>query len=255
MIWLRALAPAAIALAIGALLSRLERLGRLDHAIIVVFNDNGQEGKGSIYQSGTLSPSIVWRRGGFPCGGVCSAMVSNVDLAPTLLDFAGVTPPPGMMDGVSFRAALEGRPWRDPDALYFELGFTRGVRMGDWTYIALRYPERPERFVDGRKPAEYEPIRRIIEKKAPPPAPPYGHIAGNNNEFKTLKGQPAYFERDQLYNVCTDPRQQTNLAGRAEYAATLARMRQRLAQFLEDLPGSFHDLKPAPAGGETETRP
>ncbi len=240
---------------IGAILSRLQQLGRLDRAIIIVFNDNGQDGKGSIYQSGTVSPSIVWRRGGFPCGGVCSAMVSNVDFAPTLLDFAGVVPPSGIMDGVSFRPALDGGPWRDPDALSFELGFTRGVRMGEWKYIALRYPERPERLVDARKEDEYGPIRPIIRPKALPPVPPYGHIAGNNNEFKTLKEQPADFDRDQLYNLRLDPREQTNLAMRVEFADPLAQLRHRLSRFLAELPDGFRDLKPPVASDRRDNGP
>ncbi|MCX7818628.1 MAG: sulfatase-like hydrolase/transferase [Kiritimatiellae bacterium] len=241
--------------AIGAILSRLEQLRRLDHSIIFVFNDNGQEGKGSIYQTGTLSPSLVWRHGGFPCGGVCSAMVSNIDFAPTLLDFAGARVPSGAFDGVSFRAALEspGRWLRD--ALYFELGFTRGVRMGNWKYIALRYPPAPEELVDMRKAAEYAPIHPIIQKKAPPPLPPYGHIAGNNNEFKTLKRQPAYFERDQLYDLSCDPEEQTNLAARAEFAKRVALMKERLSAFLRELPDGFAELSPPSAPGSAGGTP
>lgn len=182
-------------------------------------------------------------------------MVSNVDFAPTLLDFAGVVPPSGIMDGISFRPALDGGPWRDPDALYFELGFTRGVRMGEWKYIALCYPERPERLVDARKTDEYGPIRPIIRQKALPPVPPYGHIAGNNNEFKTLKEQPAYFDRDQLYNLRLDPHEQTNLAMRVEFADTLAQLRHRLSRFLAELPDGFQDLIPTVASDRGDDGP
>ncbi len=235
--------------AVGAVLSRIETRGEAGRTIVVVFNDKRQEGKGSIYQGGTVSPSIVWRQGGFPCGAICSARVSNVDFAPTLLDFAGVTAPPGAFDGVSFRPALEDRGWRDRNALYFELGFTRGVLASSWKYIALRYPPHAERIVDGRKPDEYGPITQLIAWKAGPNPPPYGHIAGNNNEFKTLRGQPAYFDADQLYDLASDPAEQTNLASRAEFAGRLAEMKGRLKMFLDALPGGFGELKVGAEGG------
>ncbi len=231
--------------AVGALLARLETHGVLDRTIVFFFNDNGQEGKGSIYQCATHNPSIVWRKGGFPCGRTCAARVTNLDFAPTILDLAGAPAPPDAFDGVSFRAALEGGPWKDRDALFFELGFTRGVLIGDWKYIALRYPPNPETLVDLRKPGEYGPIAEIIARKAGPNPPPYGHIGGNNNEFKTLKGQAAYFDADQLYDLAADPGEQVNLAGRPEHAAKLAAMKAALRAHLERMPGGFADLKPA----------
>lgn len=243
--------------AIGAVMSRIEARGAAEQTLVFVVNDNGQEGKGSIYQSGTHSPSIVWRHGGFPCGPVCTARVSNIDFAPTLLDFAGVPAPPDAFDGISFRSALEGGPWRDREALYFELGFTRGVRIGDWKYIALRYRPHPERVLDLRKPVKYGPISRLIAERAGPHPPPYGHIGGNDNELKALRAQPAYFDPDQLYDLASDPSEQTNLAARTEFADRLADMQARSRRFLDELPGGFGELKPAEAGraaGEKRTR-
>ena len=231
--------------AVGALLARLERHGLLDRTVIFFFNDNGQEGKGSIYQSGTHNPSIVWRKGGFPCGRTCAARVTNLDFAPTLLDFAGGAAPAGAFDGTSFRPALEGGAWTNPPAIFFELGFTRGVRAGDWKYIALRYPPKPETLIDLRKPEEYGPITKIIQAKAGATPPPFGHIGGNNNEFKTLKSQPAYFDADQLYDLAADPGEMVNLAGKPEYAARLAEMKTLLKAHLERMPGGFAELKPA----------
>ena len=231
--------------AVGALLARLERNGVLDRTIVFFFNDNGQEGKGSIYQCATHNPSIVWRKGGFPCGRTCAARVTNLDFAPTILDLAGAPAPADAFDGVSFRPALEGGPWKDRDALFFELGFTRGVLIGTWKYIAVRYPPNAEALVDLRKPEEYAPIAKIIAQKAGPNPPPYGHIGGNNNEFKTLKGQAAYFDADQLYDLSIDPGEQVNLAKKPEHAAKLAEMKTALKAHLDRMPGGFADLKPA----------
>ncbi|MBM3855246.1 MAG: hypothetical protein FJ399_19180, partial [Verrucomicrobia bacterium] len=95
--------------ALGALWRRLEETGELDRTVIFFFNDNGQDGKGSIYQSATWCPSVVWRRGGFAAGRTCAVRVTNLDFAPTMLDLAGGPAPAELFDGRSFRAALEGR--------------------------------------------------------------------------------------------------------------------------------------------------
>ena len=119
---------------------------------MVFFNDNGQDAKGSIYQGGTHCPSILWRKGGFPCGHTSDARITNLDFAPTILDLVGAEPPQDFFDGRSFRPLLEGKTNRLHDALFFELGFTRGVLKENWKYIALRYPPNPETIVDLRKP-------------------------------------------------------------------------------------------------------
>jgi N-acetylglucosamine-6-sulfatase len=60
---------------------------------------------------------LAWAPGRIPAGTVVSQLVQNIDVAPTLLDAAGVVPPHGSpaMDGRSFLPLLAGRPvpWRD----------------------------------------------------------------------------------------------------------------------------------------------
>jgi arylsulfatase A-like enzyme len=226
--------------AIGALWRKLEETGELDRTVIFFFNDNGQDGKGSIYQSGAWSPSVVWRRGGFPAGRSCATRVTNLDFAPTILDLAGVPAPADHFDGRSFRAVLEGRGELLHESLFFELGFTRGVRVGDWKYVALRYPSAPERFALVNHPPH---LKDVV---LPPGQPAFGHIGGNNNEAAALRTQPAYFDRDQLYDLAADPREQRNLAGDSRHAAKLAELQRALQRHLARLPGGFGELKPAP---------
>ncbi len=226
--------------AIGALLRKLETSGELARTVIFFFNDNGQDGKGSIYQSGAYAPSIVWRPGGFPAGRTCDVRVTNLDFAPTILELAGAPVPPDWFDGRSFRAALEGRNNPIHETVFFELGFTRGVRQGDWKYIALRYPPEPERFALVNNPPHLKGFT------LPPGQPAFGHIGGNNNELAALRTQPAYFDRDQLYSLRDDPHEQHNLAAEPQHAATLAAMKRELQRALARLPGGFGELKPAP---------
>ncbi len=225
--------------ALGALRQKLESTGQLAKTVIFFFNDNGQNGKGSLYQSGAFAPSIVWRQGGFPCGQTASVRVTNLDFAPTILDLAGGSAPPDTFDGRSFRAALDGDTEAIHESLYFELGFTRGVLQGDWKYIALRYPPDAERF------ALSKDRKHMAGVPVPPGNPGFGHIAGNNNESNALRTQPAYFDRDQLYDLKTDPREQRNLAGDPQHAAVLAELKRELERHLARLPGGFAELKPS----------
>jgi len=85
-------------------------------------------------------------------------------------------------------------------------------------------------------------------RKVPRPTgqPAFGHIGGNNNEMAALRTQPAYFDRDQLYDLAADPREQHNLAGDPRHAPKLAELKRELQRHLARLPGGFGELKAAP---------
>jgi arylsulfatase A-like enzyme len=221
--------------AVGALLARIKELGLEDNTIIVFANDNGQEDKGSIYEGGASSAAFVWKKGGFPCGRDTPALLANIDLAPTILDLAGVPQlTTGTFDGRSFRPVLEGRAAEVRDELYLELGFTRGLRRGHWKYIALRYPPDPGRFA----------LAAAILNRAPG-RPPFGHIAGSDVEQKAIAHHPAYWDPDQLFDLASDPDEQTNLARDPRHATTLEEMKRCLRGHLEAMPGGFAEFKPA----------
>lgn len=238
--------------ALGALLRKLEARDQLDNTIIFFFNDHGQGAKGTLYQGGIRDPSIVWRRGGFRCGSVSQARVSNIDFAPTILDLAGVTPPQNLFDGVSFRAVLEGKTDQVHDSLYFEMGYTRAVIKGKWKYLALRYPKRAEEMTMQERAkvlANFNAKQREHDKRVitEDPASPFSHISlipgGGGAEAASTGKYSGYYDPDQLYNLAEDPREQHNLAREPAYAGVLADMKRELTRYLEDLPGGFAELK------------
>ncbi|QBG46183.1 DUF4976 domain-containing protein [Verrucomicrobia bacterium S94] len=53
-----------------------------------------------------------------------------------------------------------------------------------------------------------------------------------------------YYDPDQLYDLKRDPRETTNLAGNPEYQAKLEQMKKKLKKMLQNVPGTFADLKP-----------
>jgi len=235
--------------AVGALLNKLEEKGQLKNTIFFFFNDQGQKAKGTIYQGGIHDPSIVWRHGGFPCGHKCDALISNIDFAPTILDIAGTRAPAGAFDGQSFWPILNGKPQAPGRVLYFELGYTRGIRKGRWKYIALRYPEKIENMTFEERKQVLEKWnadrrRRHLEIVTKDPTKPFSHLTpipgGGHAELQSTGKYPGYYDRDQLYDLLNDPHEQRNLAKKPEYRKKLEEMKQELQKILDTLPGRFN---------------
>ncbi|MGB9689573.1 sulfatase-like hydrolase/transferase [Thermogutta sp.] len=105
---------------VGRLLEELDECGVADNTIVIFQSDNGyylgEHGLGdkrSAYEESLRIPLLARYPRGIPKGLVRDEMVLNLDLAPTILDFAGVPIPPEMQ-GQSWRPLAEGKqiPWR-----------------------------------------------------------------------------------------------------------------------------------------------
>jgi len=234
---------------LGALIAKVEEHGLDDNTIIFFFNDHGQEAKGTVYQGGVYNPSVIWRKGGFACGSECETQVSNIDFAPTILDFVGAGYGSDAFDGKSFIGSLAGKKVASENSLYFELGFARGVLKGDWKYIAVRYPDYAQNMSleDRRKVLdkynEGRRFRRMVLVNEDDPSLPYSHLevipGGGHAEHETYGKKPGYFDLDQLYNLAEDPQELTNLAKRSDYAERLTGMKKEMQKHLDKLPGKF----------------
>ena len=236
--------------ALGALMDKLEALELIDNTIIFFFNDHGQRAKGTLYQGGALSPSIVWKKGGFPGGGSSSARIANIDFAPTILDLAGVDYDSDTFDGQSFIQLLDGSQDADDEqrSLYFELGFARAVIKGKYKYYAVRYPDYAVNW-DAAKRAEvlnqYNERRRFQNRFIvnTDPTKPFSHLTlipgGMEAENESYDTRPGYFAADQLYDLAKDPEEMFNLADDPDYGQLLKEMKLELNRYLEDLPGVF----------------
>ncbi len=99
---------------VGRVLDELDRLGIADNTIVIyttdngmLVGDNGHFDKRWAYDQSTRLPFIVrYPRGLRNPGRRSDEMVLNIDIAPTLLDMAGLDIPEGM-DGVSFKSVLQ----------------------------------------------------------------------------------------------------------------------------------------------------
>ena len=143
---------------IGRLRNALEQEGHGRDTIVIFTSDNGglstsegsptcnfpaAEGKGWMYEGGTLVPAWVWWPGHVAAGRSCAVPINTPDFYPTLLDVAGLAPEEGQVcDGISILPLLQGkeipeRPvfWHYPH--YGNQGGTPGgsVRLGKYKLI------------------------------------------------------------------------------------------------------------------------
>lgn len=237
---------------IGAILAKLEQKQIDDNTIILFFNDHGQSAKGTLYQGGVTNPSVIWRKGGFPCGAVNQALLSNIDFAPTLLDIADVSYNVDQFDGRSFQKILCGQTETIHDSLYFEMGYSRAVLKDGWKYLALRYPKSAESMPISQRQEILDQFNAKQKLRGRPihntdPQTPFSHVSlipgGGDAEAVSTGKRPGYYDRDQLYQLGSDPQENDNLANDPKHTAKLTKLKQELRQFLKELPGNFAELK------------
>jgi N-acetylglucosamine-6-sulfatase len=128
---------------IEQVLQALAETGRLDNTYVFFTSDNGLlmgqqravARKGNAYEEAIGIPLMV-RGPGVPAG-TTDAFALTIDLAPTLLELAGVALPDSI-DGRSLVPFLRGRPpssWRrDVMIENYGSGFSYTLRSSDWMY-------------------------------------------------------------------------------------------------------------------------
>ncbi len=208
---------------IARLLDYLQETGELDNTVIVYTADQGfmlgehdYIDKRWMYEESLRMPFIVRYPKSIPAGIRVDAIVNNVDFAPTLLDFAGVTTP-DFMQGRSFRTMLEGGPapadW--PQATYYRY----------WMHMA--HHDNPAHL--GIRTRDFKLIHF------------YGAPLDAVGAVPTLT--PPYWE---LYDLRTDPQEMHNLIAEPAYAETLAALKQQLLQLQAEVGDSNAGIDPEP---------
>lgn len=135
---------------IGKLIRALEAEGIADNTLLIFMADNGRafpNSKTRLQDRGIKTPFVMnWPKGIAKKGAQVKGLVSSIDIAPTLLQIAGVEIPE-TIQGISFTELLE-RPdadfrnyvftehnWHDYEA------YERAVRTEDFLYIINHRPQ------------------------------------------------------------------------------------------------------------------
>ena len=138
---------------VGRVLKHLDDAGLRDSTVVVYMGDNGfalgEHGfydKRDAFETSMRVPLLLRAPDVVKPGTVVTQMVQNIDIAPTLLDAAGVAVPADApkMEGRSFWPLVQGRdvPWRDHILYeyYWEWNFpatptTFAIRTERWKFV------------------------------------------------------------------------------------------------------------------------
>jgi arylsulfatase A-like enzyme len=144
---------------IGRVFDTLRETGKLDSTAMLFTGDNGFFlGEWGLYDKRLMHepsirvPMLLRYPGAIKAGSTSDRMVLNVDIAPTVLDLAGLQPP-GWMHGRSMKPLLRGKAdgWRK-DWLYeyFEYPGAHSVRkhrgVRTERYKLIHYYEEPQEY-------------------------------------------------------------------------------------------------------------
>ena len=215
---------------IGRLIQILEEAGHWKDTLIIFISDNGipfPGAKTTVYDAGLRLPCLVRNPYASSHGVRSRSMVSWVDIAPTILDFAGATAASGELHGRSFLGILDQEHADGWDEVYASHSFHE---------ITMYYPMRVIRN------RQYKLIWNIAH---PLPYPFASDLWKSATWQEALKNRPdalygkrtiaAYTHRPQfeLYDVEKDPNEVSNLAADPKHAATLEQLKAKLKAFEE----------------------
>jgi N-sulfoglucosamine sulfohydrolase len=214
---------------VGRLIQVLKETGHWDRTIVVYISDNGPPfpgAKTTVYEPGIRLPCIVRSPFVQRKGVVCRAMISWVDIAPTILEAAGV-PIPRQMQGRSFLRILEEENPSGWDEIYASHTFHE---------VTMYYPMRVVR----------ERRFKLIWNIAWPLPYPFASDLWESATFqdrwtqgleasygKRTIGQYVHRPQFELYDLQADPDETRNLVDDPQYAEVLARLKAKLRQFQE----------------------
>jgi arylsulfatase A-like enzyme len=196
---------------VGEVLAALEATGLAANTLVISTTDHGisfPNMKCHLYDGGMGVHLVMRGPGGFTGGQACDAMISQVDLFPTVCDLLEI-PPPGWLQGRSFLPVLRGEVQEVNDAVFAEVSFhasyepQRAVRTKKWKYI---------RRFDGRQ----HPVLPNCDD-------------GLSKTYWLENGwaqQPVAPE--ELYDLTFDPNERNNLVADPSCREALAQMQKRL---------------------------
>lgn len=205
----------------GEVMAELEKRGVADHTIVAFMGDNGCSqfrGKGTLYEFGIHVPLLVRWPGKVKPGAVSSELISGEDIAPTLLEAAGVAVPPEMT-GRSFAKLLRGEPFEGRKFVFaqrgahgsslpgnssgFDLGRVVVTKTHKLIYNALgQLPYWP---VDFAGDAMWRELVQMHEGGKLEPSVDSRYFAATRPMFE-------------LYDLANDPSEFDNLVGKTEAA-------------------------------------
>jgi N-sulfoglucosamine sulfohydrolase len=214
-----------------------ERLGT--NILFLQTSDHGAQfpfGKWNCYDAGIRTSFLAVWPGAIEAASRRDAMISWIDILPTLIEAAGAKPPRDI-DGRSFLAVLQGTKKTHRDVIFtthsadgnMNIYPIRALRTANWKYIRNLHPEfKHTTHID------------LAHKNETRPGCWGGYweswLYATRTNAAALKIVNAYHQRptEELYDLANDPNEQRNLASKPEHAARLKEFRAQLETWMRD---------------------
>jgi N-sulfoglucosamine sulfohydrolase len=216
---------------VGAVLNALDEHDIADDTLVILTTDHGLAfpgAKATLTDRGIGVLLIMRGPGGFHGGRVSEALVSQIDLYPTICELVGLDPP-DFLQGRSILPVMRKETEEVNDAIFAEL-----------TYHAAYEPQRAIRT------RRWKYIRRFGDRELPVLA---NVDDGPTKELFIAEGwgeRP--LPREALYDLLFDPVESHNLADEPAHAGVLAELQGRLDAWMADTddPLLDGDVEPPP---------
>ncbi len=217
---------------VGAVLDALDAQGLVENTLVILTTDHGLAfpgAKATLFDRGLGVMLIMRGPGGFAGGRVHDALVSHLDIYPTLCDLAGVEHPE-FLQGFSLLPLMRG-----------DVGALREELFAEMTWHAAYEPQRAVRT------ERWKYIRRFGERETP--------VLANcdDSPSKELLLRYGWAERkvpfEQLYDLIYDPNESANVADDPACAEVLANLQATLLRWMETTEDPLLLGDPAPPSG------
>jgi arylsulfatase A-like enzyme len=204
--------------AFGRVVAGLERAGRLEDALVIFTTDHGlamPRAKCTLYDPG-LEVALIghWEAGNIGEGAVHDALISNIDVLPSLLDAAGLAIP-DRVQGRSFLRLLRGQTYDARDHIFAEK-----------TFHSYYDPMRCIRTETHKLIRNFE-TGFLVE------------VPGDIQRGPIFRAHVELYSADrpsavELYDLREDPLEQRNLAGAAAFKGIERELDERLWKLMRD---------------------
>ena len=219
---------------IGQVMGELKDQQADENTLVIYMSDNGKpfpRAKTRLYDSGIRTPFVLWWPGKIQ-EGTTNALISSIDLAPTLCELAGASISE-TFQGESFVSLLNDPSAGIRDYIVGEHNWhdykahERAIRSHRYLYIRNAFPK-----LNATPPADA--VQSITYQKM---IDMYQAGELNCNQLDCfIQPRPS----EELYDVIEDPYQLTNLAENPDYAEILNEMRHLLddwvVEFDDEIP-------------------
>lgn len=224
---------------VGEMMDALRKNHLLDHTIVLMTTDHGiafPRMKCNLYDTG-IGVGLMVRFPGNPLAGrATDALVSQLDLFPTLCEMIGVDQP-AWLEGTSMMPLFEGKSASIRDEIFSEV-----------TYHASYEPMRCIRT------ERYKLIRFFDFHNGIVPSNIDDSLS---KDFLFQNGfRQTVRDREYLFDLCLDPYERENVAGRQEYHDIYNALSTRLGKWMEKTsdPLLYSGIRvPKPAGARVNT--